>query len=42
MNATTGMNAKISIIVICVEVNIYLLLYSLIDHTFKKNNNRHS
>ena len=30
------MNAKISVLVICVKAIIYLLLYNLHDRTFKK------
>ena len=33
------MNSQISLVVICVEVIIYLLLYNLHDHTF---NQKHS
>ena len=33
------MNAKISVIIICVEAIIYLLLYNLHDCTFKSETN---
>ena len=33
------MNAKISLIIICVEAIIYLLLYNLHDCTFKSETN---
>ena len=33
------MNAKISVIIICVEAVIYLLLYNLHDCTFKSETN---
>ena len=38
LKTKTAINTKISMFAICVELNIYLLLYNSHDHTFKKNN----
>ena len=35
LNPKTAMNAKISVLLICLEAVIYLLLYNLHDYTFK-------
>ena len=36
LRTRAAMNAKISVFVICIEVIIYLLLYNLLDCTFKR------
>ena len=34
LKTTTGLNAKVSVVVICLQAIIYLLLYNLYDCTF--------